>query len=768
MLSSMLSSNLSNTLRRALSSARKTFHHKFATIEHLLYALTFDKDVQETLVACGVDFINIRKSAEKLLKNKAKTDGAIIPDNDVKPDVLFQKLVRKAAVQTHVSGQCEVNGIHVLIEMFSEQNSECIEALHEHGARCIDIINHINAAEHHSINNIFGKQNELMDLVNGNQMQNFLLFQPHEQKEKDGNKWISKYCTDLTVKARNKTLDPVYGCNDVVRQMSYILLRKNKNNVLCIGHSGVGKTSAVYGLAHSIVNRDQVTEKLHNMRILELDLCGIVSGTRYRGDFEERIKSLFSEIEASKDVILFIDNMHSATSIGAPSGSNSDGTNMLRQYIDKSSVLCVGAINYDEYYEHISKDGAFMRRFEALHINEPSKEQTFLILRNIKSTYEKFHDVRYSDSILHSIVDLSDRYNTARFFPDKAIDVLDIAGSRYRANPTKYKKKISIDDVRQVVSSITNVDCTSMTRSDMARLKTLRSELHSKILDQKDAVDDVVDAIYVSKSGLNDADRPIANFLFVGPTGVGKTELAKQLASLMNMALLRFDMSEYSESHTTSSLIGAPPGYVGFEKQGALVAKVRQHPHSILLLDEIEKAHSNIHNLLLQIMDYGFVTDGKGMKVDFRNCIIIMTSNVGSHLLDRNPMGFDNDSAFQSSDFEKSLSKAFSPEFIGRLSSVVKFNALKGDTILDVADKFIAELQLSLDHIGVDMLYEKDIAQYVMQCGYDAKYGARKMRGVIYDKFKKKIAESILFGNIKKGSKIKVISGQEGLEFSCM
>ncbi len=734
----MLSKNLETTLHRALSYAAIK-NHEFATLEHLLMALTEDQDAMAVLRSCGIVLEDLREQLNQYLDNELtylinhKTDEA-------KPTTAFQRVLQRAAIHVQSSGREEVTGANVLIAIFSERESHAVYFLQEQDMTRFDAVNYIS----HGIAKVPEENDESKSIPRGTQ----------EEEEVSPGGAIDAYCVNLIERAKQGKIDPLIGREKEVERTIQILCRRSKNNPLYVGEPGVGKTAIAEGLARRIVEKE-VPEVLLNSTIYTLDMGALLAGTRYRGDFEERLKSVIKEISKIDDSVLFIDEIHTIIGAGATSGGAMDASNLLKPALSNGTIRCIGSTTYKEYRNHFEKDRALVRRFQKIDVNEPSIEDTIRILRGLKKHYEEHHKIKYKDDALIAAVELSAKYIGDRKLPDKAIDIIDEVGAAQMLVPAdKRKKTITVKDIEDVIAAIARIPAKTVNKSDKDTLSSLERDLKTLVFDQDKAIDTLSDAIKMARAGLRDSEKPIGSYLFIGPTGVGKTEVAKQLSQTMGIELIRFDMSEYMERHSVSRLIGTPPGYVGFEQGGLLTDKIDQNPHCVLLLDEIEKAHPDLFNILLQVMDYGKLTDNNGKTIDFRNVILIMTSNVGAAQMSKAPMGFAGEARVD--DENEAVSQTFSPEFRNRLDAIVPFQPLKQPTVAKIVDKFIIQLEAQLSDRNVTIQLSDAARDYLAKTGYDPAMGARPLSRIIQEKVKKPLAEELLFGKLTKGGDVKI------------
>ncbi|MFP5517474.1 MAG: ATP-dependent Clp protease ATP-binding subunit ClpA [Alphaproteobacteria bacterium] len=737
----MLSRNLEQTLHRALAHANER-RHEYATLEHLLLALTEDSDATAVLRACGIDLDRLRAELSDYLDNELANLITNRPD-DAKPTAGFQRVLQRAAIHVQSSGREEVTGANVLVALFSERESHAVYFLQEQEMTRFDAVNYIS----HGIAKAPGRSETKR--VSGADDE-----AAAEKVVKKGSEALEAYCVNLNKKASGGKIDPLIGREQEVERTIQILCRRSKNNPLYVGDPGVGKTAIAEGLARRIVQQE-VPEVLRNATIFALDMGSLLAGTRYRGDFEERLKAVVSELEATEGAILFIDEIHTVIGAGATSGGAMDASNLLKPALASGSLRCIGSTTYKEYRSYFEKDRALVRRFQKIDVNEPSVEDAIKILQGLKPYYEKHHKVTYTNDAIRVAVELSAKYIGDRKLPDKAIDIIDEVGAAQMLLPeNKRRKKIGVKDVEAVVAKIARIPPKSVSRDDKETLLNLERDLKTMVFGQNKAIDALVSAIKLARAGLREPEKPIGNYLFTGPTGVGKTEVARQLAMTLGIELTRFDMSEYMERHTVSRLIGAPPGYVGFDQGGMLTDAIDQHPHCVLLLDEIEKAHPDLFNILLQIMDHGKLTDHNGKIVDFRNVILIMTSNAGAADMAKPAIGFERDRRV-GEDIE-AVEKMFTPEFHNRLDAIIPFAPLTQEVINRVVDKFIMQMEAQLEDRGVSIELNEEAREWLGKKGYDPLYGARPLGRVIQEYIKKPLAEELLFGKLSKGGLVKV------------
>ncbi|MDO1558463.1 ATP-dependent Clp protease ATP-binding subunit ClpA [Brevundimonas sp. 2R-24] len=737
------SKNLEETLARAMDHANER-GHEYATLEHLLLGLTEDPDAVEVLKACAVDIQRLQGDLERHLD--VELAGLVNIDGDgPKLTIGYQRVVHRALLGVQSSGRDEVTGANLLVALFKEPESHAVYLLEQQDMTRYDAINFLA----HGIAKAPGLSQPKPVRGSGAEGQG-----EGEPAAKTGAEALAAYCIDLNEKSRQGRIDPLIGRHAEVERAIQILCRRTKNNPLLVGDPGVGKTAIAEGLALKIV-RDEVPEVLKGATLYALDMGALLAGTRYRGDFEERLKQVVKELEAHEDAILFIDEIHTVIGAGATSGGAMDASNLLKPALASGTLRCMGSTTYKEYRQHFEKDRALVRRFQKIDVVEPSPDDTIRILRGLKAYYEEFHGIRYTEGAIKAAVELSARYMSDRKLPDKAIDVIDEAGAGQRLLPeSKRKKVIGQKEVEAVVAKMARIPPKSVSRSDTESLKNLETDLRRVVFGQDDAIAQLATAMKLSRAGLRDPQKPIGSYLFSGPTGVGKTEVARQLAATMGIELHRFDMSEYMERHTVSRLIGAPPGYVGHDQGGLLTDAVDQTPHAVVLLDEIEKAHPDVFNILLQVMDHGVLTDAVGKKVDFRNTVLIMTTNAGAADNARQSIGFGRGKV--EGEDEKAIERLFTPEFRNRLDAVVAFRSLGADTIRMVVEKFVLQLEAQLADRDVTIHLGADAAEWLGERGFDERFGARPLARVIQEEIKKPLADEILFGRLVRGGLVKI------------
>jgi len=731
------SADLEDSLHRALGYANER-GHEFATLEHLLLAMIDDQDAGAVMKACDVDLEELRTTLAEYIDTEL-TELAVDDDEDAKPTAGFQRVIQRAVIHVQNAGREEVTGANVLVALFAERESHAAYFLAERDMTRYDAVNYIS----HGIGRKPGANEERA--VQGTE-------EPAE-KQKEGDA-LTAYCVNLNEKAKAGGVDPLIGRESEVERCVQILCRRRKNNPLLVGDPGVGKTAIAEGLARKIVE-NQVPDVLAKATIYSLDMGSLLAGTRYRGDFEERVKQVVTELEKLDDSVLFIDEIHTVIGAGATSGGAMDASNLLKPALQSGNLRCMGSTTYKEYRQHFEKDRALVRRFQKIDVVEPSVPDTIKILQGLKSYFEEFHDVRFTNDALQSAVQLSARYMGDRKLPDKAIDVIDEAGAQMRLMPaSKRKKTIGVKEVEGVVATMARIPPKSVNKDDESLLKSLETDLQHVVFGQDEAISKLSTAIKLARAGLREPDKPIGSYLFSGPTGVGKTEVTKQLADVMGVELHRFDMSEYMERHAVSRLIGAPPGYVGFDQGGLLTDAIDQHPHCVLLLDEIEKAHPDIFNILLQVMDNGCLTDSNGKKVDFRNVIMVMTTNAGASDAQKEAIGFGR--GRKDDEADKAVERLFTPEFRNRLDAIIPFAPLRPEVIARVVEKFVLQLEAQLTDRGISFELTADATAWLADRGYDSRFGARPLGRVIQEHIKKPLADQILFGELKKGGLVKV------------
>lgn len=742
----MLSKELEYTLNNAFKEARNK-RHEFMTVEHLLLALLDNPSAIPVLKACGADIEALRKDLADFIEMSIPQlpEGSEL---ETQPTLGFQRVIQRAVFQVQSSEKGEATGANVLVAIFNEKESQAVYILGKHNVTRLDVVNFIS----HGISKVDDENPAEETGVGG------------EEGAAEGASALESFATNLNEMARKGKIDPLIGRKDEIERTIQVLCRRRKNNPLYVGEAGVGKTALAEGLAKRIVD-GEVPEVLAESTIYSLDLGSLLAGTKYRGDFEKRLKAVLAQLKREKGAILFIDEIHTIIGAGAASGGAMDASNLVKPVLASGDLKCIGSTTYQEYRGIFEKDHALARRFQKIDVPEPSVEETILILEGLKSRFEEHHDVKYTRPALREAAELSERYINERHLPDKAIDVIDEAGARQRLlPPSKRKKTIGVREIEDVVAKIARIPPKSVSTSDKESLRHLERDLKLMIYGQDEAIDALSTAIKMSRSGLGQEQKPIGSFLFAGPTGVGKTEVTRQLARTMGIELVRFDMSEYMERHTVSRLIGAPPGYVGYDQGGLLTEAINKHPHAVLLLDEIEKAHPEVFNLLLQVMDHGTLTDNNGRKADFRNVIIVMTTNLGADQLARRTIGFTEQD--KSTDSLEVISKHFTPEFRNRLDAIIQFKPLDASTIVSVVDKFIMELETQLEAKGVTIDVDDEARAWLAEHGFEPAMGARPMARVIKEHIKKPLAEELLFGTLEGGGHVRIGVKNGKLDFA--
>ncbi len=738
-----LSRSLEESLHRAIASASAR-KHEFATLEHLLLSLLDDKEASAVMRACGVNLDIIKQNLENYIDKEL---SSLIVDNgeEAKPTAGFQRVIQRAVIHVQSSGREEVTGGNVLVAIFAERESHAAYFLQEQEMTRYDAVNYIS----HGIAKVPG-MSEGKPVKGANEQQR----QEKSGKQQGGGDALAAYCVNLNERAKEGRIDPLIGRGAEVERAMQILCRRTKNNPLLVGDSGVGKTAIAEGLARKIVN-GEVPEVLLGATIFSLDMGTLLAGTRYRGDFEERIKAVMKELEDHPGAILFIDEIHTVIGAGATSGGAMDASNLLKPALQSGALKCMGSTTYKEFRQFFEKDRALLRRFQKIDVNEPTVEDAIKILNGLKPYYEEYHKVRYTGDAIKLAVELSAKYIHDRKLPDKAIDVIDEVGaSQMLLPPAKRKKVVGTHEVEVVIAKMARIPAKTVTQSDKESLADLEAALKRVVFGQDKPIEALAASIKLSRAGLREPNKPIGSYLFSGPTGVGKTEVAKQLAEIMGVELLRFDMSEYMERHTVSRLIGAPPGYVGFDQGGLLTDGIDQHPHTVLLLDEIEKAHPDLFNILLQVMDHGKLTDHNGKKVDFRNVILIMTTNAGASEMAKQSIGFGRGT--KEGEDEEAIKKLFTPEFRNRLDAVIPFDHLPAEVISMVVEKFVLELEGQLEDRNVSIELSPEANDWIAKRGYDPQMGARPLSRVIQEYIKKPLADELLFGKLVKGGLVRI------------
>jgi len=750
----MLNKELESTLNQAFKQAKEK-HYEYLTVEHLLLVLLDNTSAMGVLRACGADINRLRNE----LNNFVTATTPVLPatDNaDAQPTLGFQRVLQRAIFQVQSAGRQEVNGANVLAAIFGELDSQAVYFLRKENVTRLDVLNHIA----HGVSRIHGAESE---------EQQFGHFMEEEGggEASAGTSPLENYTINLNAKARAGRIDPVIGRSEELGRMIQILCRRRKNNPLLVGEAGVGKTAIAEGLAQAIV-AGEVPEILNDSIIYSLDLGSLLAGTKYRGDFEKRLKALLSQLKQEPNAVLFIDEIHTIIGAGAASGGVMDASNLIKPLLASGELKCIGSTTYQEYRGIFEKDRALARRFQKIDVAEPSIEDTTQILLGLRSRFENHHGVKYTAAALRASAELAARYINDRFLPDKAIDIVDEAGAYQALLPaSKRKKVINVAEIEAIVAKIARIPPRTVSASDTEILRTLEGDLKMRVFGQDQAINILATSIKLARSGLRDTTKPIGCFLLSGPTGVGKTEVSRQLAQLLGIELIRFDMSEYMEHHTVSRLIGAPPGYVGYDQGGLLTEAVNKHPHAVLLLDEIEKAHQDVFNLLLQVMDHGTLTDTNGRKADFRHVIVIMTTNAGAEQLSKPGIGFNAQDSVVG-DSSEAIRRLFSPEFRNRLDATIQFNYLDKKTVAQVVDKFILELETQLEQKHVSLHIDNQARDWLAIKGYDRLMGARPMARLIQEKIKKPLADEILFGRLANGGQVQLTTINNDLSLEIM
>lgn len=746
----MLDKELEFTLNMAFARARAQ-RHEYLTVEHLLLALLDNSSASNLLRACGADIERLRAGLGGFINETTPLIPLSDLERETQPTLGFQRVLQRAVFHVQSSGRSEVNGATVLAAIFSEQDSQAAYFLRQENISRLDVVNYLA----HGVTKVSGHEHDFsihpMDEENGT--------------DETGNNAspLESYAINLNARAKAGLIDPLIGRHEELMRTIQVLCRRRKNNPLFVGEAGVGKTAIAEGLARMIVE-GKVPEAIANCTVYALDLGSLLAGTKYRGDFEKRLKSVISQLKGQRGAILFIDEIHTIIGAGAASGGVMDASNLIKPILTNGDFKCMGSTTYQEYRGIFEKDRALARRFQKIDVAEPTMEETIQILYGLKDHFERHHHVKYTLPALRAAVELSVRYITDRFLPDKAIDVVDEAGAyQMLQSAHKRKKVIGVNEIEHTVAKIARIPPKSVSSSDKHRLSTLERDLKVLVFGQDEAIESLVTAIKLGRSGLSDPKKPIGSFLFTGPTGVGKTEVTRQLAALLGIELIRFDMSEYMERHTVSRLIGAPPGYVGYDQGGLLTEAITKHPHAVLLLDEIEKAHPDVFNLLLQVMDHGTLTDTNGRKADFRHAIIVMTSNVGGDQLSRASMGFAQQD--HSADVTEVVKRTFTPEFRNRLDATIQFRPLDSTTLGHVVDKFIMELEVQLERKNVTLEVDKKARSWLGLHGHDRVMGARPMARLIQEAIKRRLADELLFGKLASGGYVAVTEEEDQLVF---
>jgi ATP-dependent Clp protease ATP-binding subunit ClpA len=741
------SSTLEQAIHAALALANER-RHEFATLEHLLLALLDEPDATRVLRACSVDVTELRGNLSEFVNEDLANLVTDIDGSEAVPTAAFQRVIQRAAIHVQSSGRTEVTGANVLVAIFAERESDAAYFLQDQEMTRYDAVNFI--AHGVAKDPAFGESRPVTGAPEEDEDSQAATTQEVEAKESA----LGKYCVDLNAKSRSGDVDPLIGRSSEVERCIQVLCRRRKNNPLLVGDPGVGKTAIAEGLARKIVN-GETPEVLAETTIFSLDMGALLAGTRYRGDFEERLKAVVSELEDHPDAVLFIDEIHTVIGAGATSGGAMDASNLLKPALQGGKLRCMGSTTYKEFRQHFEKDRALSRRFQKIDVNEPSVEDAVKILRGLKPYFEEHHGAKYTADAIKTAVELASRYINDRKLPDSAIDVIDEAGAaQHLVAESKRRKTIGVKEIEGVVAKIARIPPKNVSKDDAEVLKDLEAGLKRVVFGQDNAIEALSSAIKLARAGLREPEKPIGNYLFAGPTGVGKTEVAKQLADVLGVEMLRFDMSEYMEKHAVSRLIGAPPGYVGFDQGGMLTDGVDQHPHCVLLLDEIEKAHPDVYNILLQVMDHGELTDHNGRTVSFRNVVLIMTSNAGATEQAKAAIGFGRDR--REGEDTAAIERTFTPEFRNRLDAVISFSPLPKDVILQVVEKFVLQLEAQLMDRNVSIELTRPAAEWIADKGYDDKMGARPLGRVIQEHIKKPLAEELLFGKLAKGGLVKV------------
>jgi ATP-dependent Clp protease ATP-binding subunit ClpA len=738
----MIAQELEVSLHMAFVEARQK-RHEFITVEHLLIALLDNPSALDVLKACGAKLEDLRKQLTEFVQQHTPTVAGT-EEVDTQPTLGFQRVIQRAILHVQSSGKKEVTGANVLVAIYGEKDSHAVYYLHQQGINRLDVVNFIS----HGISKVARNpaQKEEAEV----------------ETEADANAGgaLESFTQNLNIQAQNGKVDPLIGRDKELERVIQILCRRRKNNPLLVGEAGVGKTAIAEGLAWRVV-QGTVPEILSKCVVYALDMGALLAGTKYRGDFEQRLKAVLKQLNENPNAVLFIDEIHTLIGAGAASGGTLDASNLLKPALSSGQLKCIGATTYTEYRGIFEKDHALSRRFQKIDVLEPSVDETVQILRGLKSRFESHHGVKYSEAALTSAAELSARYINDRHLPDKAIDVIDEAGAAQRILPkSKQRKVISKNEIEDIIAKIARIPAKSVSTNDRFALKTLDRDLKAVVFGQDKAIDALASAIKMARSGLGNPNKPIGSFLFSGPTGVGKTEVARQLAYVLGVELLRFDMSEYMERHAVSRLIGAPPGYVGFDQGGLLTEQVTKHPYSVLLLDEIEKAHPDIFNIMLQVMDHGTLTDNNGRKADFRNVVIIMTTNAGAESLTKSSMGFTSDK--RAGDELAEIKKMFTPEFRNRIDAIVSFAPLDETIILRVVDKFLMQLEAQLQEKRVDATFTESLRAYLAKRGFDPLMGARPMARLIQDTIRRALADELLFGRLATGGKVTIDVDESG------
>lgn len=748
----MLSKDLEETLNEAFKTARDK-QHEYLTVEQLLLALLNNDSARKVLNACGANISQLSRDIERFIDDTTPKLASDESSQDTQPTLGFQRVLQRAVFHVQSSGKSEVTGANVLVAIFSEQDSQAVFLLKQEGISRLDVVNFIShgvTKNHHNIS--MNKQQQSTSETET---------ETHEQKEKTP---LEQYAFNLNRRAKQGKIDPLIGRSHELERIIHVLGRRRKNNPLLVGEPGVGKTAIIDGLAKKIVN-EETPASVADSTIYALDMGALLAGTKYRGDFEKRFKAVLKQLQEDPGAILFIDEIHTIIGAGAASGGVMDASNLMKPKLANGEIKCIGSTTYKEYRSVFEKDHALARRFQKIDIEEPSVKDTVEILKGIKPHFEKHHKIKYANNALNAAAELSMKHLTQQFLPDKAIDVIDEIGAFQKNLPEdKQKKSVSVQDVESMIAKMARIPSRTVSQSDKDLLNNLEDNLKMLVYGQDQAIKMLVNTIKLARAGLKEENKPWASFLFAGPTGVGKTEVTQQLAHLMGIELIRFDMSEHMESHTVSRLIGSPPGYVGYEEGGLLTESIMKHPFSVVLLDEIEKAHQDIYNLLLQIMDNGFITDQNSRKVDCRNIILIMTTNAGAIEAEKTEIGFTKAKGGEGDHIEV-INQVFSPEFRNRLDAIIQFARLTKQDVKSVVDKFLAQLQGQLDNQGVSLEVDEKAKQWLAENGYNEKMGARPMARLIQEHIKKPLADEILFGKLTNGGKVYLVSENNQLTF---
>ena len=740
----MLSRETEFVLKSAIDLAQQR-RHEYLCAEHVLYALLDDNFGQDVLIECGADIENLRKRIDRFLENEMDT----VPEEyelDVQQTISFERLMNRALAHVQFSGKGEVDNGDVLAAIFEEEDSHAAWFLEEEGVTRLDVLKVISHG---------GDSEEGVEFDD-------LLEDDSPDSKKDP---LLRFTENLAELAESGKIDPLIGRDAELKRSIRVMCRRRKNNPVFVGEPGVGKTALVEGIALRI-HEGRIPKVMEGVEILRLDMAALIAGTRYRGDFEARMKSVLNALKGRENTVLFIDEIHTVVGAGSTTGSQMDASTMLKPVLASGELRCIGCTTYEDFKQSFEKDKGLLRRFQKIDVVEPTVPETIRILRGLKSRYEEHHEITYTDSALKAAAELSARHITDRFLPDKAIDVLDEAGAELKVMTTKSRKSIRPLDIERIVAEMARIPARTVSNDDRSRLATLESDLKAQVYGQDVAIEAIATAIKRSRAGLGPEDRPVGSFLFTGPTGVGKTELAKQLASVLGVNFLRFDMSEYMEKHAVARLIGAPPGYVGYEQGGQLTDEIRKNPYTVLLLDEIEKADPDVYNILLQIMDHAALTDNMGKHADFRNVVLIMTSNAGARELASNAIGFASAADETQHKSRKAIEKTFSPEFRNRLDAVISFDALPMEVVLRIVDKFVERVQSKLEERKVVLSLDDDARKWLAEKGYDSKLGARPLDRLIQREIETKLADELLFGKLAKGGRVDVTLSDDTLEFA--